>query len=93
MSNSILSLIGNTPLVSLNRIPGEGTAAILGKLESYNPTGSIKDRIALGMIEDAEATGRLLPGYTLVEPTSGNCRRGPGDGGRGQGLLPDDRYA
>ena len=73
MSNSILSLIGNTPLVSLNRIPGEGTAAILGKLESYNPTGSIKDRIALGMIEDAEASGRLLPGYTLVEPTSGNA--------------------
>ena len=72
MSTSILSLIGNTPLVSLRRIMEEGTAAVLGKLESYNPTGSVKDRIALGMIEDAEKSGRLLPGYTLVEPTSGN---------------------
>ena len=73
MSKSILSLIGNTPLVSLDRIAGDGAATLLGKLESYNPTGSIKDRVALGMVEDAEAAGRLLPGYTLVEPTSGNA--------------------
>ena len=73
MSNNILKQIGNTPLVSLDRIAGDGTASLLGKLESYNPTGSIKDRIALGMIEDAEQSGRLLPGYTLVEPTSGNA--------------------
>ena len=72
LSNSVLSLIGNTPMVALNRIPEGETAAVLGKLESRNPTGSIKDRIALGMIEDAERSGRLLPGYTLVEPTSGN---------------------
>lgn len=73
MSNSILSLIGNTPLVSLKRIAGDGAASLLGKLESYNPTGSIKDRVALGMVDEAEAAGRLLPGYTLVEPTSGNA--------------------
>ena len=72
VSESILSLIGNTPMVALSRIAGEGAAAVLGKLESYNPTGSVKDRIALGMVEDAEQTGRLLPGYTIVEPTSGN---------------------
>ncbi len=72
MSQSILDLIGNTPLVPLRRIPEEGSAAVLGKLESRNPTGSIKDRIALAMIRDAEESGRLLPGYTLVEPTSGN---------------------
>ena len=72
MFHSILDLIGNTPLVSLKRIPEAGSAAILGKLESRNPTGSIKDRIALAMIRDAEESGKLLPGYTLVEPTSGN---------------------
>jgi cysteine synthase A len=72
MFQSSLDLIGNTPLVSLKRIPQEGSAAVLGKLESRNPTGSIKDRIALAMIRDAEESGRLLPGYTLVEPTSGN---------------------
>ena len=72
MFQSILDLIGNTPLVPLRRIPEEGSAAVLGKLESRNPTGSIKDRIALAMIRDAEEFGRLLPGYTLVEPTSGN---------------------
>ena len=72
MSNSILKQIGNTPLVSLDHIAGDGAATILAKLESYNPTGSIKDRIALGMVEDAENSGRLGPGFTLVEPTSGN---------------------
>ena len=72
MSQSVLELIGNTPLVSLNRVPEKGSAAVLGKLESRNPTGSIKDRIALAMIRDAEESGRLLPGYTLVEATSGN---------------------
>lgn len=72
MSQSILDLIGNTPLVSLEHIPEKWSAAVLGKLESRNPTGSIKDRIALAMVRDAEETGRLLPGHTLVEPTSGN---------------------
>jgi cysteine synthase A len=72
MSQSILDLIGNTPLVPLNRIPGELSATILVKLESGNPGGSVKDRIALAMIREAEESGRLLPGYTLVEATSGN---------------------
>ena len=72
MFQSILDLIGNTPLVALKRIPEEGSATVLGKLESRNPTGSIKDRIALAMIRDAEESGKLLPGYTLVEATSGN---------------------
>ena len=72
MSQSILDLIGNTPLVSLERIPREGSATIMGKLESRNPGGSIKDRIVLAMIRDAEESGRLLPGHTLVEATIGN---------------------
>ena len=72
MSQSILDQIGNTPLVALKRVPAEGSAAVLGKLESRNPTGSVKDRIALAMVRDAEEAGRLLPGHTLVEATSGN---------------------
>jgi cysteine synthase A len=72
MFQSILDLIGNTPLVPRRRIPEEESAAVLGKLESRNPTGSINDRIALVMVRDAEESGRLLPGYTLVEPTRGN---------------------
>ncbi|MBI2855563.1 MAG: cysteine synthase A [Chloroflexi bacterium] len=69
---SALDLIGNTPLVSLNRIPPEGSAAVLAKLESRNPTGSVKDRIALAMVEDAERSGMLRTGYTIVEATIGN---------------------
>mgnify|MGYP002823779729 CR=1 FL=1 len=72
MSPSILDLIGNTPLVPLARLTEAGSATILGKLESRNPTGSIKDRIALAMVLDAEESGRLAPGHTLVESTSGN---------------------
>lgn len=67
-----LDLIGSTPVVRLNRIPGEGTAEVWGKLESANPGGSVKDRICLGMIEAAERDGRLRPGATIIEPTSGN---------------------
>src|SRR5574341_671367 len=67
-----LELIGDTPLVQLQRIPRRGSARILGKLESLNPGGSVKDRIALAMIEEAERNGRLKPCDTLVEPTSGN---------------------
>jgi cysteine synthase len=71
-----LSLIGNTPLVQLQRIPGEGNArrgnVILGKLEGNNPAGSVKDRPALSMIKHAEARGRIKPGDTLIESTSGN---------------------
>ena len=72
MSQSVLQTIGNTPLVELERLPSEGSAAVLGKLESLNPTGSVKDRIALAMVLDAEESGRLRPGQTLVEATSGN---------------------
>ena len=65
-------LIGQTPVVRLNRIVPEGSATIYLKLESANPGGSVKDRIALGMIEDAEKKGELKPGMTLLEATSGN---------------------
>jgi cysteine synthase A len=70
--DSVLELIGATPLVRLRRLPGPGNARVLAKLESRNPGGSVKDRIALAMVEDAERRGRLAPGMTLVEPTSGN---------------------
>jgi len=67
-----LELIGNTPLVKLkNVIPSNG-ANIFAKLESFNPGGSVKDRIALAMVEDAEKKGLLKPGSTIIEPTSGN---------------------
>jgi cysteine synthase A len=69
---NVLELIGDTPLVQLQRIPRPGSARILGKLESLNPGGSVKDRIALAMVEEAERSGRLKPGDTIVEPTSGN---------------------
>ena len=72
MSHSVLQTIGNTPLVALERLPAESSATVLGKLESLNPTGSVKDRIALAMVLDAEESGRLRPGQTLVEATSGN---------------------
>lgn len=72
IAESILDLVGGTPLVRLNRVVPEGSAAIYGKLESMNPGGSVKDRIALAMIEDAERTGALRPGATIIEPTSGN---------------------
>ncbi|MCE7928961.1 MAG: cysteine synthase A [Chloroflexi bacterium CFX7] len=72
IAGTILDLIGATPLVRLNRVVPEGAATVLGKLESFNPGGSVKDRIALSMIEDAEKDGRLRPGSTIVEPTSGN---------------------
>src|SRR5262247_3463343 len=70
--DNICQVIGNTPVVRLNRIPKEGWAEILVKLESFNPGGSVKDRIGLSMIEAAERSGRLKPGGTIVEPTSGN---------------------
>jgi cysteine synthase A len=69
---NVLQLIGRTPLVRLHSLPGPNSATLLAKLESRNPGGSIKDRIALSMIEAAEREGRLKPGDTVVEPTSGN---------------------
>jgi cysteine synthase A len=72
VANSILDLIGQTPLVKLNRIVGSEDADVYLKLEFFNPGSSVKDRIALAMIEDAEESGALKPGVTIVEPTSGN---------------------
>src|SRR3569833_113552 len=71
--NSMLELIGGTPLVHLRRLVEPGMADVFCKCEQFNPGGSIKDRVALSMIEAAERTGRLRPGESvLVEPTSGN---------------------
>jgi cysteine synthase A len=72
LAGSVLELVGGTPLVRLNRIPKPGGAIVLAKVESLNPGGSVKDRIALAMVEDAERRGVLKAGATLVEPTSGN---------------------
>tara|TARA_Y100000994_G_scaffold115478_1_gene94939 strand:- start:6222 stop:7169 length:948 start_codon:yes stop_codon:yes gene_type:complete len=69
---SVLELIGNTPLVQLGKISPTNGAKILGKVESFNPAGSVKDRIAKAMVESAENAGLLTKGTTLVEPTSGN---------------------
>ncbi|MFQ5932627.1 MAG: cysteine synthase A [Nitrospiraceae bacterium] len=68
----ITELIGGTPLVQLNRLSPERGATIYGKAESFNPGGSVKDRICLNMVNEAERQGRLKPGSTIVEPTSGN---------------------
>ena len=68
----ITELIGRTPLVRLNRLTKPGAATIYGKVESFNPGGSIKDRICFNMINEAERQGKLKPGGTIVEPTSGN---------------------
>ena len=72
IADSVLDLVGNTPLLRLRRVVPEGSAEVLGKMESLNPAGSVKDRIALSMIEAAEEAGVLKPGDTVVEPTSGN---------------------
>lgn len=72
VARSVLELVGNTPLVRLNKLPKPGGAMVLAKLESLNPAGSVKDRIAVAMIDDAERRGLLKPGSTIVEPTSGN---------------------
>src|SRR5262245_20303482 len=70
---SILDLIGNTPLVQLRRLPDAQSAEVWVKCEQFNPGGSVKDRIALAMIEAAEHEGRIRPGESvIVEPTSGN---------------------
>jgi cysteine synthase len=69
---SLLDLVGNTPLVELRRLTPKASVRIYAKLEGQNPTGSIKDRVAKAMLEAAEASGELLPGRELLEPTSGN---------------------
>jgi len=74
--NNILETIGNTPLIKLNRITNEVDALVLAKVEYFNPGSSVKDRMALKMVEDAEKDGRLKPGGTIVEGTSGNTGMG-----------------
>jgi cysteine synthase B len=71
-ARSLLDLVGSTPLVELPRLSPKSEVRFYAKLEGQNPTGSIKDRIALAMVEDAESRGELVPGQQLLEPTSGN---------------------
>ncbi|MHC4660892.1 MAG: cysteine synthase A [Planctomycetota bacterium] len=72
-ANNVLELVGNTPLVELKKLPGEKSAKVLAKLESFNPMSSVKDRIGLAMIDAAEREGKIKPGETtIIEPTSGN---------------------
>jgi cysteine synthase B len=72
VARSVLDLIGNTPMVDVSALSPNPDAAILLKLEGQNPGGSVKDRVALSLVEDAEARGLLVPGATLIEPSSGN---------------------
>jgi cystathionine beta-synthase len=72
VSDHMIDLVGNTPLVRLHRVTEGIAAQVLAKVEYFNPGGSVKDRIALAMVEDAERSGALQPGGIIVEPTSGN---------------------
>src|SRR6202140_1724658 len=72
IADSVLELIGDTPLVRLHKVTGALDVQVLAKVEYLNPGGSVKDRIAVQMIDEAEASGMLKPGGTIVEPTSGN---------------------
>ena len=74
--DNILQTIGNTPLIKLNEIVSEVEALVLAKVEYFNPGSSVKDRMALKMIEDAEKSGKLNPGGTIVDGTSGNTGMG-----------------
>ncbi|MCX6158680.1 MAG: cysteine synthase family protein [Ignavibacteriae bacterium] len=83
--NNILELIGHTPLVKINHLTKGLKATVLAKIEFSNPGGSVKDRVGLAMIEDAEKRGLLKPGYTIVEATSGNTGIGLALAGRVKG--------
>src|SRR5688500_16284836 len=76
IKDSILDTVGDTPLVRLSRIAAGLTPQVVAKVEYFNPGGSIKDRVAMRMVEAAEADGRLQPGGTIIEPTSGNTGTG-----------------
>ena len=78
VANSAIELIGKTPLVELHKLTKEACALarVLVKVEAFNPAGSVKDRVALAMVEQAERDGILKPGATIVEPTSGNTGAG-----------------
>src|SRR5689334_7832585 len=91
---TVLDLVGSTPIVRLDRLSPRGHARILAKLEYLNPGGSVKDRIGLAMIEKAEKDGKLKPGGTIVEPTSGNTGVGLAIAAAGKGyrcvfVMPD----
>src|SRR5437763_1999 len=91
---TVLDLVGGTPIVRLDRLSPRGHARILAKLEYLNPGGSVKDRIGLAMIEQAERDGKLKPGGTIVEPTSGNTGVGLAIAAAGKGyrcvfVMPD----
>src|SRR4029453_13839203 len=85
IADSVLHAIGGTPVVRLRRIVGAGDADVLVKLESANPTGSYKDRMALAMIEGAEARGVLRPGMRVIEFTGGSTGSSLAMGGAAQG--------
>jgi len=70
--NNVLETIGNTPLIRLNKVSKGIPATVLAKVETFNPGHSIKDRMALKMVDDAEASGKLKPGGTIIECTSGH---------------------
>lgn len=72
IKENILQTVGSTPMVRINRLNPNPKVTIMAKLEGFEPTGSIKDRISVKMIEDAESSGKLRPGMTIIEPTSGN---------------------
>ncbi len=85
IAENLIDLIGDTPTIRLNALPDSDDATIFAKLESYNPGGSIKDRISFAMIADAEEKGILKPGDTIVEPTAGNTGLGLSIVGIGKG--------
>jgi len=74
--NNVLEVIGDTPMVKINKIIGDIPALVLVKLETVNPGHSIKDRMALKMLDDAEKNGKIQPGGTIIECTSGNTGMG-----------------
>lgn len=94
----ITQLIGNTPVVRLNRLPEEGSAEVCVKLERFNPSGSVKDRAAFSLINDAEKRGLIKPGDTIIEPTSGNTGIGLAMNAAARGyniilVMPDNMTA
>ena len=84
---SVTELIGQSPVVKLKRMVPEGAADVFVKLEFFNPGGSVKDRIALSMIQQAEADGRLKPGQTIIEPTDVYKRQGYRGSPKGYSLV------
>src|SRR3954465_5470414 len=76
IANNVLEMIGDTPMVRINRITKDVPGTVLAKIETVNPGNSIKDRMAVRMIEDAERAGKLKPGGTIIEGTSGNTGMG-----------------